>query len=73
MKTERKHMIYGRSTNRSWQGLGLQGSHWVPQPTITPRGQTTRPKQGGAWQAGTVDHQDRLAKETWLPTAPHSV
>ncbi|MCP3666889.1 MAG: hypothetical protein GY696_31085 [Gammaproteobacteria bacterium] len=25
VKTERTHMIYGRSTNRSWQGLELQG------------------------------------------------
>ncbi|MCP3661942.1 MAG: hypothetical protein GY696_05495 [Gammaproteobacteria bacterium] len=35
VKTERTHMIYDQSTNRSWQGLELQGDAWLPRP-ITP-------------------------------------
>ncbi|MCP3661871.1 MAG: hypothetical protein GY696_05140 [Gammaproteobacteria bacterium] len=72
VKTERTHMIYGQST-RSWQGQELQGDAWVPRPITTPRNQRTRPRQGGAWQASTVDHQGWLARERWLTTAPHSI
>ncbi|MCP3666890.1 MAG: hypothetical protein GY696_31090 [Gammaproteobacteria bacterium] len=45
----------------------------MPRPITTLRGQRTRPRQGGAWQAGTVDHRDWPARERWLSTAPHSV
>ena len=72
IKTERTHMSYGKSFNKSWQGLELQGDAWVTPPITTLRDQRTRPRRGGAWHAGTFGHNGWPTRERCPPATPQS-
>ena len=45
---ERETMRDGKSWNRSWHGLQIQGNAFVPCRTAFQKGQKTKPRRGGA-------------------------